>query len=128
MVFGTEFRFVEDGNIDQKTRKSIRRHVMKGKNVGKIRPKALPKTINRIASSSIPAVVGDEFSAFVFPSRVEPYMNNLIRQFLFVTHRQAYPLEICLDLTHPTHGKAMWFQLMLKEDACKLCLLEQIDG
>ena len=97
-------QFVENGKIDGATRKLIRSHVMKGKNVGKVRTRPTRKEgeglcsrESNAASLLIPAfgkstdgggtkiisvsrAVGNGFSPFTFPCQMQPYMRGLIDQ------------------------------------------------
>jgi hypothetical protein len=99
------FQFVENDKIDGQTRKVIRSHVMKGKNVGKIRTQSTrkeeqalhfneriaPKLALQVLSNqnalrndtnalSVPRAPGSIFSSFQFPSDMQAYgiMEKLI--------------------------------------------------
>lgn len=103
------FRFVENGNIDEAARKLIRSHVMKGKNVGKARPRLARKpkgdeeesplsgeiwpadfekpnlsgdylAVGATTMISAPRPLGTTFSSFTFPCQLQPYMENLLYQ------------------------------------------------
>jgi hypothetical protein len=99
------FQFVENDKIDEAARKLIRSHVMKGKNIGKVRAWPTRKrdqevlcsreitTGHRLSSASckskdstetmglsIPLQVGSTFSSVTFAGEYQPYMANLIYQ------------------------------------------------
>jgi hypothetical protein len=99
------FQFVENDKIDEAARKLIRSHVMKGKNIGKVRAWPNRKrdqkvlcsgeitTSHRLSSTSckskdsteamglsIPPQVGSTFSSVTFAGEYQPYMANLIYQ------------------------------------------------
>jgi hypothetical protein len=95
------FQFVESGKTDPATRKLIRSHVMKGKNVGKTRLRPTRKDegevpedhaakfslsacqFNDDVETEIPTIaptIGHSFSALTFPCEAQPYMKNLIQQ------------------------------------------------
>jgi hypothetical protein len=99
------FQFIKEGEIDIATRKVIRSHVMKGKNVGKIRPRTRkekrelflscetssvqPQISNLHESAenvvkeciSIPRTPGNIYAFSTFPcGDMQPYMINLIYQ------------------------------------------------
>lgn len=99
---------MDNDKIDGVTRKLIRRHVMKGKNAGKVRmrPRRKDKDEVRFFGSyesyvvdlliltdilqsagdgetkviSVPWAVGNDFSPFTFPCEMQPYMRELIHQ------------------------------------------------
>jgi hypothetical protein len=100
------FKFIENGKIDGAARKRIRSHVMKGKNVGKVRARATrigesevgtlhyhrrscaadPIILTRSKDTygdmteilSTPRAVGNSFSLLSFPCELQPYMRDLI--------------------------------------------------
>jgi hypothetical protein len=101
------FQFVENSKIDGNARKAIRSHVMKGKNVGKIRTQSTRMDLQTLCSTktiapklvlhdepsqnaycdettifSIPRTPGSTISSFSFPGEVQPYgsMEKLIYQ------------------------------------------------
>lgn len=102
------YQFVENDKIDGAARKLIRRHVMKGKNAGKIRmrptrnveseellslpsfqsfrPKVPASTLSTFIQgdateiSRIPWTIGGSFSLLTFPCQKEPHMGHLIHQ------------------------------------------------
>jgi hypothetical protein len=99
------FQFVENGKIDGVARKLIRSHVMKGKNVGKVRTRPTRKGEGEVVCTresyaadlvipaffksadggeaeiiSVPRAVGNSFSPFTFPCQMQPYMRGLIDQ------------------------------------------------
>ena len=101
------FQFIENGKIDRAARKLIRSHVMKGKNVGKVRaprtrkgegevralcsresstgdllrPELCKSTVDSETNVvSVPRAVGNSFSLFTFPCEMQPYMRGLISQ------------------------------------------------
>jgi hypothetical protein len=112
------FQFVENGKIDGAARKLIRSHVMKGKNVGKIRPRRTPKVQREPSLShdgyaaslsigiscrspedskdtviSVPQTIGNSLSYFAFPCQLQPHMRDLIYQCM-----DKVPLHSCLSL------------------------------
>lgn len=75
------FQFVENNHIDGAARKLIRSHVVKGKNVGKTRvggKRNFDRSLDGVPS--VPESIGNSFSFFTFPSTLQPYMRELIRQ------------------------------------------------
>ena len=99
------FQFIENGKIDVTARRLIRSHVMKGKNLGKVRMSSMRKGDGEILCScencasdpliqelckgtdssetkviSLPRVVGTSYSPFTFPCLLQPYMRGLIYQ------------------------------------------------
>jgi hypothetical protein len=99
------FQFVENYKIDGNTRKVMRSHVMKGKNVGKVRPKFAQKETQTLyynkriepkralqiprrqtprcdetVAFSVPRTPGSLISSFSFPGEMQPYgfMEKLI--------------------------------------------------
>jgi len=85
------FRFVENNNIDETTRKQIRSHVMKGKNAGKVRPRTrkeqggqrhvdqnTTEESDGNSKVSVPRAVGNLFSTIAFPYELRPDMMNLL--------------------------------------------------
>jgi hypothetical protein len=96
------FQFIENGKIDVTARRRIRSHVMKGKNLGKVRMSSTRKEDGEILCScenctadpliqtgtdhsetkviSVPGVVGTGYSPFTFPCLLQPYMRGLIYQ------------------------------------------------
>lgn len=99
------FQFVENSKIDGAARKLIRSHVMKGKNVGKTRPRTKHKgqeeipfphdsyagalslrmpckstEANENKIISVPQTIGNSFSFFTFPCQMKPYMREEIYQ------------------------------------------------
>jgi hypothetical protein len=96
------FQFVENGNIDGTTRKLIRSHVMRGKNVGRLKPQRLnksssvqviapkfPQDLSRdfriyddSSNHSIPRTPGSLISSYAFPYDMQPYgsLEKLIYQ------------------------------------------------
>ncbi|KAK2742261.1 hypothetical protein FQN55_007930 [Onygenales sp. PD_40] len=97
-----KFQFVENGNTDPATRKLIRSHVMKGKNVGKVRARPTQKRIIENTTGgdkvtiSVPRAVGNAFSPFTFPCQVQPYMRELFYQFESIGSDKVYPGEFCV--------------------------------
>ena len=152
------FQFVENGKIDGATRRKIRSHVMKGKNAGKTRTRAArpgdgPGLVSLSTKTDvyeygpsygssdsddnfawISRPIGDPFSYFTFPVKMQPYMKELIYPcehnarailsnfvliiLVMVSQLEAiYPLQFCM----PTDFmKSIWFQYMLSSEACKL--------
>ena len=99
------FQFVENSKIDGAARKLIRSHVMKGKNVGKTRPRTtckghgeVPFPYDNYATTSsleiphqstessedkiisVPQTIGNSFSLITFPCQIQPYMRDRIYQ------------------------------------------------
>ena len=87
-----EFVFVENATIrNGESRKLIRKHCMKGKNLGKVRVK--PAEIEDISSLKFSkldtgswedgylimrSALSDRFATFCFPSKLEPRMHDLL--------------------------------------------------
>ena len=96
------FQFVENDKIDATSRKFIRSHVMKGKNVGKSRRRPAgigaekQETTTTVSASlaarppfdngscdsisvrSVPRPLGDYLSCLNFPCEMEPYMKVVL--------------------------------------------------
>ena len=87
-----EFVFVENATIrNGESRKLIRKHCMKGKNLGKVRVKpAEIEDISSLKSSKLDtdsredgylimrSALSDRFATFCFPSKLEPRMHDLL--------------------------------------------------
>jgi hypothetical protein len=86
------FQFIKNGKVDEATRKLIRSHVMKGKNVGRTHQRrdqrqqgrglVLNHSVSTTATSSgvtsIPRTPGHSLSFFLFPVDERPYMREHI--------------------------------------------------
>ena len=102
------FKFIENDKIDGAARKRIRSHVMKGKNVGKVRARRKGVGENQVGSLLVhyhrrscvadpmiltpgkntsgdmteilptPQAVGSTLSLISFPCELQPYMRHLI--------------------------------------------------
>lgn len=96
------FTFIENGKIDETSRRLIRSQVMKGKNAGKKLSRRRPKTTAKQSerqvtkalppyllicndgdddgseSSDVPQHFGDDLSYFTFPIKMRPHTRNLI--------------------------------------------------
>ncbi|OBT41127.1 hypothetical protein VE00_08521 [Pseudogymnoascus sp. WSF 3629] len=114
------FKFIENDKIDGPARKRIRSHVMKGKNVGKVR--ALGTRIGESEDTysdmteilSIPRAVGNSFSLLSFPCELQPHMRDLIHRFASVGVHAVYPTEFCLPMNDIGH---VWFRYLLRDEA-----------
>lgn len=87
---------MENDKIDGAARKLIRSYVMKGKNIGKTRPRPTSKADvqepfageiygkstegGEMKIISVPRTVGNSLSSFTFPCKMQPYMKELIYQ------------------------------------------------
>lgn len=98
------FQFVENSKINGAARKLIRSHVMKGKNIGKVRPRRIrpqqedvrlsgnnsvspPSDVScngrechLVHVTSVPQAIGDTFSLSTLPYPLEPYERERIYQ------------------------------------------------
>jgi hypothetical protein len=122
------FHFVDNTKIDDSSRKLIRSHVMKGKNVGKTRRRAVAqkdfptstsdssspeegkssssdKSIER--SLRVLRPMGDELAYFNFPTPIDRFARNLISEFMYLQLQWIYPKEFCLSLDYM---RSVWFE------------------
>jgi hypothetical protein len=99
-----EFVFVPNATVhDKSSRKLIRSHCMRGKNVGKTRarrtePKSQhhdsdgkKKAVNQMMSASLQSVISDRLATINFPARLDDNMHELLYR---CTCRQNYPKQV----------------------------------
>ncbi|KAH8695539.1 hypothetical protein BGW36DRAFT_382884 [Talaromyces proteolyticus] len=139
------FQFVDNGGSDgvrtleEKERRQIRSHVMKGRNLhkrirrGKCHQQKCPSrdvaiqfpSISNeehclLLSSLIPGRVGDEWACFQFAFELKPYMRHAVFNFLNGLSDIIYPMQVCLQ--HDSTAD-IWFRYSLVEPAYLHCLL-----
>ncbi|RDW56707.1 hypothetical protein BP6252_14028 [Coleophoma cylindrospora] len=133
------FQFIENSKIDTAARKRIRSHVMKGKNVGKMYERRTHRREEEVPSSgesheggtpirsffrgsqgqetndvSVPRTIGNSFSTFTFPVQIQPYMRELLFDFISITADAVYPKEFCLPLDAK---KSLLFEYLQTDEA-----------
>ncbi|CAH0044786.1 unnamed protein product [Clonostachys solani] len=144
------FQFVDHSAIDKKARRSIRSHVMKGRNVGKVRtprrPLAAtgavvaiaskPRDVNRaqelaisheidfsLARSSPKLLVqlGNELSGVKMPCSVSHHSRRFIHDFMCYAADSIYPPHLCLEPYDIV--KDIWIRYMFIDEAYYHCLV-----
>ena len=141
-----EFVFVENATIrNGDSRKLIRKHCMKGKNLGKVRVKpAEIEDLSSLKSSKLDtdsrkagylimrSALSDRFATFCFPSKLEPRMHDLlyrcksfflnvllailIRKVLTYSEQSLYPQEYCLPKSKHDY---LMLSYLLSDEACR---------
>ncbi|CAG9983258.1 unnamed protein product [Clonostachys byssicola] len=144
------FQFVDHSAIDKKARRSIRSHVMKGKNVGKVRtPRrhlaatsavvattSKPKDVNRTqepaisheidffqarSSPKLLVQLGNELSGVKMPCSVSRQSRRFIHDFMCYVADSIYPPELCLEPYDIV--KDIWIRYMFVDEAYYHCLV-----
>ncbi|PWY75522.1 hypothetical protein BO70DRAFT_430957 [Aspergillus heteromorphus CBS 117.55] len=139
------FHFVSDAQVDRKSQRSLRSHVMKGKNSGKTFHRAsrldlarqrpyrysAPRTSHKETSknTSLPRTtvernIGNVFLTVPCPVELRPDSLRIINQFYMYVVQKMYPSQLGLSLDE---GKSMWFNYMLADEAaahCSIALME----
>ena len=132
------FLFVDHSKIDEDDRKIIRSHVMKGKNVGKVRlRKEVINHRNHAIASLAPSDVvykgshtkgcslstgdvGDPLDYFEFPCRILPYMRQSLHRWMSITHQCGYPIDFCIPVDAM---RSIWFYYLQTNEAVFHCVL-----
>ncbi|KAK7221529.1 hypothetical protein V2G26_009532 [Clonostachys chloroleuca] len=144
------FQFVDHSAIDKKARRCIRSHVMKGKNVGKVRtprrhlaatsavlatapkPKAVNRTqelamgheIDFFQASSSPKLLiqlGNELSGVNMPCSVSRQSRRFIHDFMCYVADSIYPPQLCLEPYDIVTD--IWIRYMFVDEAYYHCLV-----
>ncbi|KAI1149271.1 hypothetical protein F4825DRAFT_431091 [Nemania diffusa] len=121
------------GKPDPNLRKFIRRHVMIGKNKGKVRPvrskngpdssKSSPESqanstdslSTASAPESIPSKVGSDLSTVQFADSVDPSTVEIVLRFSSIAKQALYPLESCISFDK--RDSKMWLDPLSYDSA-----------
>ncbi|KIW04456.1 uncharacterized protein PV09_04721 [Verruconis gallopava] len=145
-----EFPFVDNSNIDARTRKQIRSQVMRGKNVGKkkqrvqhgrgklaiLTAKSLEPSEKKPLSSgpdcsslgqmvALPSKHWSDFDSFSYPRELKPYMRAILNSFLSTAGDGLYPRVFCREAARAHH---VFFELFVSDETFFHCLLAIAEG
>ncbi|CAI6100779.1 unnamed protein product [Clonostachys chloroleuca] len=138
------FFFIDGIQADKNTKKQMRRHVMKGKNVGKKfhRPSKLvpagPKIIDTWSRSEVArqfnkgeslaldvdSNFGDAYHSCNIPVPVPPAARRIIDEFFILTADRMYPPKLGISLEE---AKGMWLKVLFEDQAtyeCNLAMMQ----
>ncbi|KAH7182594.1 uncharacterized protein B0J16DRAFT_343928 [Fusarium flagelliforme] len=120
------FFFVDGLKADRKSKKLMRRHVMKGKNAGKTfhRPSKVNQIVRYHAMERITRPIGTQFLTFPFPVPMTKIASRAIYDFFTFTINQIYPTQMGFDIEQ---YKMRWLEIMfLSKPAyeCSLALIQ----
>ncbi|OBT73385.1 hypothetical protein VF21_07679 [Pseudogymnoascus sp. 05NY08] len=149
------FQFVDGANIDNITRKSIRSHVMKGKNArrtvhrkSRLTPTTswLPPPGHKAAtqrtsqglrkveedpteiSMRVSRNLGSVFLTFRFPIELTPHSIKVVNQFFNHIIEKLYPSHFGIS---PDEAKIQWLGVLLTDEGashCSMALMEACNG
>ncbi|PYH91363.1 hypothetical protein BO71DRAFT_51560 [Aspergillus ellipticus CBS 707.79] len=132
------FHFVHGTPNDRKAKKSLRSHVMKGKNAGKTFRRASRLDLARqrpyhhpagtLATTRHPSTIerniGNVFLTISCPLELSPDSLRIINQFYIYVIQKMYPAQLGFSVYE---GKALWLNYMFADEAaahCSIALME----
>ncbi|KAL5352091.1 hypothetical protein ACLOAV_002035 [Pseudogymnoascus australis] len=144
------FQFVDGANIDNIARKSIRSHVMKGKNVRRTLHRQSRLSLNRwlppghkvaqytqelqkdgdstSISMNVSRNLGSLFLTFRFPIELTPHSVKVINQFFTHIIEKLYPIRFGIS---QDEAKMHWLGVLLTDEGashCSIALMEACNG
>ncbi|OKL63372.1 hypothetical protein UA08_01924 [Talaromyces atroroseus] len=148
------FLFVDSTHVDSTTRKSIRRHVMNGKNVGKTHRRSSrfdlvrrtpynydnrtfgrsPRASAENATNAIQSVpcpvanhknLGNSLLSLSFPMELTSHSLKVINEHFIYVMDKLYPCQLGLSADE---SKYTWLRVLLTDDAAFLCTMALLEA